>query len=340
VPDQFPNEEGGTTLATPLIAMTAMTNAIRVLYGMGKAVETASAAVVATNQFIDRHIADLKRSDNPTIASTGRVLEAAKFGFGLGYASSIAIIATGQLLLGNSLNALGTVASGLILTNPVAMTCAAVGAICYGWSALSDKEREAILDRLSVGLEMGIELIKALVDFVIRKTREFLSSKQLAEFKEFIKTQAAQFGKTLYDVTRAMSDMVRGAAEKAGDLAGQAADLTSAAAKKTAGLASSAAGKVADTASDMANVVAGKFRTQEVVALPIAPTSFTPQALKRWESIPADASRRLLRSVWCAHCSKETTITNFTGRIQRGDLILTGQCNKCHGKVVRLIEGS
>jgi hypothetical protein len=182
---------------------------------------------------------------------------------------------------------------------------------------------------------MGIELIKALIDFVVRKTKDFLSSKQLTEFKDFIKLQAAQFGKSLYDVTHAVGDLVKGAAERAGDLAGQAVDLTSAVAKKTAGLASEAAGKVADSASDVANVVTGKFRTQE----PLAPTSFTPQALKQWEAIPGEIRQRLLRNVWCAHCSKEVTITHFTGRIQRGDLILTGHCNKCQGEVARVIEG-
>lgn len=303
-------------------ALAPMTLAIRALYGVGKA---AAETAQDINGFLDRHIADLKQSENPTIASTGRVLEAAKFGFGLGYMSSVAIIATGQLLLGNGLAAAGTVAAGVTLTNPIAMTCAAVGAIYYGWDALTDKERAAILDRLSAGLEMGIELIKSLVDFVVRKTKEFLSSKQLDEFKEFIKTQAAQFGKTLYDVTHAVGDLVKGAAEKAGDLA-----------KKTADLASDAAGKVADSASDVANVVTGKFRVQEVVA----PTSFTPQALKFWEAIPGETRQRLLRNVWCAHCSKETTITQFTGRIQRGDLILSGQCNKCQGEVARVIEGA
>lgn len=317
------------------VALTPMAIAIHVLYGMGAVVKSAAATAQGVNEFLDRHIADLKQSDNPTMASTGRVLEAAKFGFGLGYMSSIAIIATGQLLLGNTLTAVGTVAAGVTLTNPIAMTCAAVGAIYYGWDALTDKERDAILDRLSAGLEMGLELIKALIDFVVRKTKEFLSSKQLAEFKDFIKVQAAQFGKSLYDVTHAVGDLVKGAAERAGDLAGQAVDLTSAVAKKTVDLASDAAGKVADSASDVANVVTGKFRTVE----PLAPTSFTPQALKHWEAIPGEIRQRLLRNVWCAHCSKEVTITHFTGRIQRGDLILTGHCNKCQGEVARVIEG-
>ena len=35
----------------------------------------------------------------------------------------------------------------------IAMTCAAIGAIYYGWSALSDVEREEMLDKLSKGLD-------------------------------------------------------------------------------------------------------------------------------------------------------------------------------------------
>jgi hypothetical protein len=73
-----------------------MTIAIKVLYGIGKAAAGVAQTASSINDFLDHHIADLKRSDNPTIACTGRVLEAAKLGFGLGCIGSIAIIATGQ----------------------------------------------------------------------------------------------------------------------------------------------------------------------------------------------------------------------------------------------------
>lgn len=224
--------------------------AIKALYNMGEAV----------NDFVDRHIATLKQSDSPIIASTGRVLEAAKLGFGLGYVSSVAIIAAGQLLLGNPLAAAGAVASAATLTNPIAMTCAAVGALYYGWGALSEKERAALLDRLTDGLQMGMELIKALIEFVVRKTNEFLSSRQLTEFKVFIKTQAASFGKSLYDVTHAVGDMVRGAAEFAGDIATQAVDLTGSTSRKAAAAASDAATKVATTATDAARSIGDRLR--------------------------------------------------------------------------------
>ena len=163
------------------------------------------------NQFINEHIDELKKSDNPVIASTGRVLEAAKFGFGLGYLSSVAIIAVGQLILGNNLavgvvSAAATVGSAALLVNPVAMTCGAVGAICYGWGALTTQEQDAILHRIREGLEVGTELIRSLIDFVIRKAKNFLDSEHLVELKKFIGEQAQRFDRTIADITRATGD--------------------------------------------------------------------------------------------------------------------------------------
>ncbi len=66
---------------------------------------------------------------------------------------------------------------------------------------------------------------------------------------------------------------------------------------------------------------------------------FTPPARRRWESIPADIRQRLLSNVWCVHCGHETTITNFSGTIKGGDLLLVGKCAECHGNVARVIEG-
>ena len=65
---------------------------------------------------------------------------------------------------------------------------------------------------------------------------------------------------------------------------------------------------------------------------------FTPSARKRWESIAADLRRRLLANVWCGHCRHEVTITNFSGTIKGGDLLLVGKCAECRGDVARVIE--
>ena len=53
--------------------------------------------------------------------------------------------------------------------------------------------------------------------------------------------------------------------------------------------------------------------------------TFTKPARQRWESIPVDIRQRLLSNVWCGHCRHETTITNFSGTIKGGDLLLVGR---------------
>ncbi len=179
------------------MALSAMAKAVQTLYGMA----------ADLNQYLDQHIVDMKGSDNPTISRTGRILEMAKLGFGIGYITPVVIIAVGQLLLGNSLAAITTVATAATMTNPVAMTCAAIGAIYYGWGALSEVERDEILQKLSQGLEVGIELIKSMVGFIINKTKELLSSKNIDEIKSFIGSAAAVFGKRLGDVTHKLSDV-------------------------------------------------------------------------------------------------------------------------------------
>ena len=66
---------------------------------------------------------------------------------------------------------------------------------------------------------------------------------------------------------------------------------------------------------------------------------FTRPARQRWESIPTDIRQRLLANVWCG-ARHEVTITNFTGTIKSGNLLLVGKCAECHGDVARVIEGS
>jgi len=66
---------------------------------------------------------------------------------------------------------------------------------------------------------------------------------------------------------------------------------------------------------------------------------FTHAARQRWESIPANIRQLLLANVWCGRCLQEVTITHSGGTIERGDLVLVGQCSECQGDVARLIEG-
>ena len=192
-----------------------ITAAIRGIYGI----------VGDINGFLDRHIQELQASDNPTVARTGRVMEAAKSGFGIGYITSVVIIATGQLLLGNTLAAGGAVLTAVTLTNPIATTCAAIGAIYYGWNALSDRERNEIIEKLTNDLNVGTELIKFLIRFVVDKTKEFLSSENLKEIKVFVSNAAAGFGKSLGDITKKVADLVSGSLDSIKRRTGKAADV-------------------------------------------------------------------------------------------------------------------
>jgi hypothetical protein len=180
----------------PFVPSNPIVDAIKALYGVATSVNT----------FIDEHIAKLKAHENETINTTGRVLENAKAGFGIGYITPLILTATGQLLLGNQLNATAILASGMTLSNPLAMTCGAIGAIYYGWQALSEEEKNAILARLTAAFEVGVELIKSMISFVISSLGSILSKEKLAEFKNFVASAAENFGKTLADITRDIKD--------------------------------------------------------------------------------------------------------------------------------------
>ena len=67
---------------------------------------------------------------------------------------------------------------------------------------------------------------------------------------------------------------------------------------------------------------------------------FSEPARGQWKSIPADIRRRLLANVWCGQCRHEVTITDFSGRIKDGNLLLVGKCAVCRGDVARVIEGN
>jgi hypothetical protein len=225
--------------------LSAMAQAVQALYGMGGDI----------NDWVDKHIETMKGSENPTISRTGRVLEGAKFGFGLGYITSFVIICAGQLILGNPLSIFQTTVTVGTFTNPIAMTCAAIGAIYYGWSALSDVERNEILEKLSKGLEIGIELINAIVRFVIETTKALLSSKNFEELKEYIGSAASVFGKTLGDVTHKFSDVVSDTFDVVKKKTGEAVTKTGGLADELVAKGGEAIDKTAEVASQTYDTV-------------------------------------------------------------------------------------
>ena len=66
--------------------------------------------------------------------------------------------------------------------------------------------------------------------------------------------------------------------------------------------------------------------------------TFTLPAAKLWATIPSNDKKLLLANVWCGKCRHVVTITNFSGAVKSGDLLLVGKCSECHGDVARVIE--
>ena len=66
---------------------------------------------------------------------------------------------------------------------------------------------------------------------------------------------------------------------------------------------------------------------------------FTTQAKIWWTSIPPQMQEQLVKNVWCSHCAGVATITDFSGDVKEGALVLRGKCAKCGGRVARVVEG-
>lgn len=67
---------------------------------------------------------------------------------------------------------------------------------------------------------------------------------------------------------------------------------------------------------------------------------FSTDAAMLWAKLSVESKKILLSNVWCSKCGHAVTITNFTGVVKTGDLLLVGKCAECGGDVARLIESS
>jgi len=156
-------------------------------------------------QFAVGHIETLKQADSVLANRCGQVLEAANAGFGVGAETSLILIGVGQGLLGNPLTTASSISAG---ANPVVMTCAAIGAIHYGWNAMSDSEREALLANVSGAFKVGVEFIRSVTRFAMDVIHALMSRDNLEELRKLVASVAGTFGRHLSDITRALSDRV------------------------------------------------------------------------------------------------------------------------------------
>jgi hypothetical protein len=77
----------------------------------------------------------------------------------------------------------------------------------------------------------------------------------------------------------------------------------------------------------------------DLVMAPLVSTrEFTRPALWFWDGIPEHIQALMLGSAWCRQCRSVTTLVDFKGNIQRGDLVLRGHCVYCGGPAARVIE--
>lgn len=185
-------------------ALSRMTTAVMSLYGVAAKLDT----------FVDEHINEMKASTDSSVERAGRVLEGVKRGLFLGYAGVVVLMATGQLLLGNPLTAIVTVAKSAVLMNPVASTCAAIGAIWFGWKALSKNEQQAILKKLSDGFSLAIEAVEQVIDFALGLLKSVFDSAGFVKLKSFVANSASHFGRSIYAVTGRLKDLAYSSALK------------------------------------------------------------------------------------------------------------------------------
>lgn len=82
------------------------------------------------------------------------------------------------------------------------------------------------------------------------------------------------------------------------------------------------------------NVTLDDWKAMTIKSVP----KFTPAAAKLWEAIPTTTRKILVSNVWYGKCGHEVAITDFSGSVKGGDLLLVGSCSECHGDVARLTE--
>ena len=63
------------------------------------------------------------------------------------------------------------------------------------------------------------------------------------------------------------------------------------------------------------------------------------QAIKKWHAIPKDIRKKLEENAFCVSCKGVTTIIEYSIVLSKNDIVLKGKCERCGGKVNRVIEG-
>ena len=129
-------------------------------------------------------------------------------GYGVGYKVPLAVLAIGRAMIGVDL----AVSAPFIASNPVAFTCAAVGAVYYGYNALDEDEKLIIGNRVADAFGFGVELVSSLVRFCIDQMASVFDKDMLRALKESLSQVATALGLTVYEITGALRDRLASAA--------------------------------------------------------------------------------------------------------------------------------
>lgn len=232
--------------------------------GLAKAYGAQAFGPAALNSFFLGHIQQLQASEVDIVARSGVILDAVTAGYGIGYVAPVAVIAAGQLMLGNTFGAMSAVATAVTFTNPAAATCAAIGALFYGYQALSDAERAKLLETLERGLEVGRELISSLISFVENRLAKLLDSQLMKSLHGYVSEYAAMFGRTVADITRSVGDRAVLMAHRASAAAYDAAESVASAlyqSAETAGAVGASLGSGAQTFGSNSAIWIGEAST-------------------------------------------------------------------------------
>ena len=208
---------------------------ITALAGAGHAVSGIAAAVKEANDLTDSMIANLKANENLTVNRVGRVLEGVKFGFLLGYVSPSILTAVGVCLTTGSLT-MATGAGIALIANPVAGVSAAVGAVFFGWKALNDREREDVINQVGEFLKIGVEQIKAVVEFAIKLMKDLFTADNIQEIKETVAEAATIVGRHISDITKSVGDKVAKFCQSIASTANSISNGTKSAGRKVKGV--------------------------------------------------------------------------------------------------------
>ena len=59
-----------------------------------------------------------------------------------------------------------------------------------------------------------------------------------------------------------------------------------------------------------------------------------------WGGIPVEVQKRILKNAFCAKCNIPVEIVNYYGMVEKGDLVLDGDCAVCGHAAARVLETS